>query len=100
MAQAKWFNSTISTMPVSYTHLDVYKRQAMDKGYDFYQDGAAVGDYMYVDTNGDGYISCLLYTSTATSHSVEIFPYHIEYLFSELREFRIFIHHRLPLVVK
>lgn len=31
--------------------------QAMDKGYDFYQDGAAVGDYMYVDTNGDGYIS-------------------------------------------
>lgn len=31
--------------------------QAMDKGYDFYQDGAAVGDYMFVDTNGDGYIS-------------------------------------------
>lgn len=31
--------------------------QAMDKGFDFYQDGAAVGDYMYVDTNGDGYIS-------------------------------------------
>ena len=31
--------------------------QAMDKGYDFYQDGAAVGDYMYVDTNGDGFIS-------------------------------------------
>ena len=31
--------------------------QAMAKGYDFYQDGAAVGDYMYVDTNGDGYIS-------------------------------------------
>lgn len=31
--------------------------QAMDKGYDFYQDGASVGDYMYVDTNGDGYIS-------------------------------------------
>lgn len=31
--------------------------QAMVKGYDFYQDGAAVGDYMYVDTNGDGYIS-------------------------------------------
>lgn len=31
--------------------------QAMDKGYDFYQDGAAVGNYMYVDTNGDGYIS-------------------------------------------
>ena len=33
------------------------KEQAMSKGYDFYQDGAAVGDYMYVDTNGDGYIS-------------------------------------------
>ena len=31
--------------------------QAMAKGYGFYQDGAAVGDYMYVDTNGDGYIS-------------------------------------------
>ena len=31
--------------------------QAMAKGYDFYQDGAAVGDYMFVDTNGDGYIS-------------------------------------------
>lgn len=31
--------------------------QAMDKGFDFYQDGAAVGDYMFADTNGDGYIS-------------------------------------------
>lgn len=31
--------------------------QAMAKGYGFYQNGAAVGDYMYVDTNGDGYIS-------------------------------------------
>lgn len=31
--------------------------QAMVKGFDFYQDGAAVGDYMFVDTNGDGYIS-------------------------------------------
>ena len=31
--------------------------QAMAKGYGFYQDGAAVGEYMYVDTNGDGYIS-------------------------------------------
>lgn len=31
--------------------------QAMAKGYGFYQDGAAVGDYMFVDTNGDGYIS-------------------------------------------
>ena len=31
--------------------------QAMAKGYGFYQDGAAVGDYMYADTNGDGYIS-------------------------------------------
>ena len=31
--------------------------QAMAKGFDFYQDGAAVGDYMFVDTNGDGYIS-------------------------------------------
>lgn len=31
--------------------------QAMAKGYDFYQDGAAVGDYMFADTNGDGYIS-------------------------------------------
>lgn len=31
--------------------------QAMAKGFDFYQDGAAIGDYMFVDTNGDGYIS-------------------------------------------
>ena len=31
--------------------------QAMAKGYDFYQNGAAVGDYMFADTNGDGYIS-------------------------------------------
>lgn len=31
--------------------------QAMAKGFDFYQDGTAVGDYMFVDTNGDGYIS-------------------------------------------
>ncbi len=31
--------------------------QAMVKGYDFYQDGAAIGDYMFADTNGDGYIS-------------------------------------------
>lgn len=30
---------------------------AMGKGFDFYQDGAAVGDYMFADTNGDGYIS-------------------------------------------
>ncbi len=31
--------------------------QAMAKGFSFYQDGAAVGDYMFADTNGDGYIS-------------------------------------------
>lgn len=31
--------------------------QTMAKGFDFYQDGAAVGDYMFADTNGDGYIS-------------------------------------------
>lgn len=31
--------------------------QAMAKGYDFYQDRAALGDYMFADTNGDGYIS-------------------------------------------
>lgn len=31
--------------------------QAMVKGFGFYQDGAAVGDYMFADTNGDGYIS-------------------------------------------
>ena len=36
----------------------------------------------------------------AAGHSVEIFPYDIEYLFSELRELRIFIHHRFSLVVK
>lgn len=31
--------------------------QVMAKGYGFYQNGAAVGDYMFADTNGDGYIS-------------------------------------------
>lgn len=31
--------------------------QAMAKEFDFYQDGAVVGDYMFADTNGDGYIS-------------------------------------------
>lgn len=31
--------------------------QAMAKGYGFYQNRAAVGDYMFSDTNGDGYIS-------------------------------------------
>lgn len=31
--------------------------QAMAKGYGFYQNRAAVGDYMFADTNGDGYIS-------------------------------------------
>lgn len=31
--------------------------QAMAKGYGFYQNGAAVGDYMFADTNCDGYIS-------------------------------------------
>lgn len=31
--------------------------QTMAKGYDFYQNGAAVGDYMFADTNGDGFIS-------------------------------------------
>lgn len=41
----------------SQNQISKLNEQAMDKGYDFYQDGAAVGDYMYVDTNGDGYIS-------------------------------------------
>lgn len=31
--------------------------QAMAKGYGFYQNRAAVGDYMFADANGDGYIS-------------------------------------------
>lgn len=31
--------------------------QAMAKGYGFYQNGAAVGDYMFADINGDGFIS-------------------------------------------
>ena len=41
----------------SQNQISKLNEQAMAKGYDFYQDGAAVGDYMYVDTNGDGYIS-------------------------------------------
>lgn len=41
--------------------------QAMAKGYGFYQDGAAVGDYMFADTNGDGYISEVDRTAIANS---------------------------------
>ena len=41
----------------SQNQISKLNEQAMAKGYGFYQDGAAVGDYMYVDTNGDGYIS-------------------------------------------
>lgn len=39
--------------------------QAMAKGYGFYQNGAAVGDYMFADTNGDGYISEADHTAIA-----------------------------------
>ena len=41
----------------SQDQINKLNEQAMAKGFDFYQDGAAVGDYMFVDTNGDGYIS-------------------------------------------
>lgn len=41
--------------------------QAMAKGYGFYQNGAAVGDYMFADTNGDGYISEADRTAIANS---------------------------------
>lgn len=47
----------VSGIYQSQDQISKLNEQAMDKGYDFYQDGAAVGDYMYVDTNGDGYIS-------------------------------------------
>lgn len=39
--------------------------QAMAKGYGFYQNGAAVGDYMFADTNGDGFISEADHTAIA-----------------------------------
>lgn len=41
----------------SQNQISKLNEQAMAKGYGFYQNGAAVGDYMFVDTNGDGYIS-------------------------------------------
>ena len=41
----------------SQNQISKLNEQAMAKGYGFYQDGAAVGDYMFADTNGDGYIS-------------------------------------------
>ena len=41
----------------SQDQINKLNEQAMAKGFDFYQDGAAVGDYMFADTNGDGYIS-------------------------------------------
>ena len=41
----------------SQDQINKLNEQAMAKGFDFYQVGAAVGDYMFADTNGDGYIS-------------------------------------------
>lgn len=41
----------------SQDQISKFNEQAMAKGYGFYQNGAAVGDYMFADTNGDGYIS-------------------------------------------
>lgn len=41
----------------SQDQINKLNEQAMVKGFDFYQDGAAVGDYMFADTNGDGFIS-------------------------------------------
>ena len=52
--------------PVSYTHLDVYKRQTYDKtvdpsdGYANYQ---VTYDAALYSENGGPYTSCLLYTS-------------------------------------
>ena len=51
--------------PVSYTHLDVYKRQVMDVKYEYsYSDGDQwyqwSPDSKWILTN---YIGCLLYTS-------------------------------------
>ncbi len=41
----------------SQEQIDQLDEQAAAKGYDFYQSDVHVGDYMFVDTNGDGYIS-------------------------------------------
>ena len=41
----------------SQEQIDELNSQAQANGYDFYQDGAHVGDYMFVDTDGNGYIT-------------------------------------------
>ena len=41
----------------SQKQIDELNSQAQANGYDFYQDGAHVGDYMFVDTDGNGYIT-------------------------------------------
>ncbi len=41
----------------SQEQIDELDAQAQAKGYDFYQSNAHVGDYMFVDTDGNGYIS-------------------------------------------
>lgn len=47
----------VASIYQSQDQISKLNEQAMAKGFDFYQDGAAVGDYMFADTNGDGYIS-------------------------------------------
>lgn len=41
----------------SQKQIDELNSQAQANGYDFYQNGAHVGDYMFVDTDGNGYIT-------------------------------------------
>lgn len=41
----------------SQEQIDELNSQAQANGYDFYQNGAHVGDYMFVDTDGNGYIT-------------------------------------------
>lgn len=41
----------------SQEQIDQLDAQAQAKGHDFYQSNAHIGDYMFVDTDGNGYIS-------------------------------------------
>ena len=58
---------TMKNTPVSYTHLDVYKRQSVDPiaciGFDYIGDTYLDMDTVEIDT--DNYRYCLLYTSFA-----------------------------------
>ena len=62
------FNAVQQYIPVSYTHLDVYKRQTKDSGVDVYTHGEMLPAHYYPAFKkythfAGNYGNCLLYTS-------------------------------------